>query len=100
MLATGSLVSAATAARVAVGCVTLWGQRTPPLFSEAMSASIGTGETRQAQAVFRDDLLALARESAELSWRELRRGVDDFDRLTRPAEATGTRPHRPYRVKL
>lgn len=52
-----------------------------------------------AQARFRDDLLSLARESAERSWRELRRGIDDLDALTRPGNTTAARPHRPHRVK-
>jgi hypothetical protein len=55
---------------------------------------------RKAQAAFRDDLIALARDSAELSWRELRRGVDELDAFTRPHEEPGGRPQRPYRVKL
>ena len=32
----------------------------------------------------------------DISWRELRRGLDDFDLRTRPAAAG---PVRPYRVK-
>ena len=49
---------------------------------------------------FRDELVALARDSAEASWRELRRGVDDLDAFTRPDERESERPaRRPYRVK-
>jgi hypothetical protein len=100
MLTTGSLVSSATAFRVGVSCFELLLKRTPPLARLAVTASLGGRETRDAQAAFRDDLIALARESAELSWRELRRGVDELDAFTRPAEKPGVRPHRPYRVKL
>jgi hypothetical protein len=100
MLTTGSLVWSATAFRVGVSCIELWVQRTPPLARLAVTASLGGGETRKAQAAFRDDLIALARDSAERSWRELRRGVDDLDALTRPHEEPGARPQRPYRVKL
>jgi hypothetical protein len=47
-----------------------------------------------------DDRLGLARESAELSWRELRRGVDRLDASTRPPQPSANgRPFRPYRVK-
>jgi hypothetical protein len=99
MLSTGSLVSSATAFRVGVSCLQLWAERTPPLMRLAVAASLGDGGRATAQAAFRDDLLALARDSAELSWRELRRGVDDLDVLTRPREGSGARPHRPYRVK-
>lgn len=99
MLAAGSLVSTTTVIRAGISCLELWAERTPPLVGLAVNASVG-GATQKAQAAFRDDLLALARESAERSWRELRRGVDDFDALTRPHEEKGVRPHRPYRVKL
>jgi hypothetical protein len=100
MLTTGSLVTSATAFRVGVGWLQLVAQRTPPLARLAVTATVGDGKTHQAQAAFRDDLIALARDSAELSWRELRRGVDELDALTRPSQDPAARPHRPYRVKL
>jgi hypothetical protein len=100
MLATGSLVSSATAFRVGVSCLELVVNRTPPLVRLGVTASLGGRERRAAQAAFRDDLIALARASADLSWRELRRGVDELDAFTRPREKPGVRPHRPYRVKL
>jgi hypothetical protein len=98
-LAAGSLVTTATVVRAGVSCFELWAERTPPLVGLAVNASVG-GNTQRAQAEFRDRMVALARESAERSWRELRRGVDDFDALTRPRAEKGERPHRPYRVKL
>jgi hypothetical protein len=99
MLATGSVVSSATAVRVGVGCLGLLVQRTPPLVRLAVRASVGRGNGR-AQAEFRDDLIALARDSAEVSWRELRRGVDALDAFTRPAEEPAAARHaRPFRVK-
>jgi hypothetical protein len=99
MLATGSLVTSATAFRVGAGCLELLVERTPPLARLAVRASAGGHEAGQAQAAFRDDFIALARDSAELSWRELRRAVDDLDSFTRPDEEAAVRPHRPYRVK-
>jgi hypothetical protein len=99
MLATGSLVASATAVRVALGSAELVVQRTPPLLSRAVSASFGGSQSATAEAVFRDNLLALARDSADLGYREMRRAVDQLDALTRPRQATGARPHRPYRVK-
>src|SRR3954447_673988 len=99
MLTTGSLVSTATAARVCVGCVELLAKRTPPLMGLAVSASLGNGGAeRHAQAAFRDEMIALARESAEISWREMRRGVDDLDAFTRSRAQAGAKPHRPHRV--
>jgi hypothetical protein len=100
MLTTGSLVSSATAFRVGVSCLELAVKRTPPLLRLGVTASLGGSETRKAQAAFRDDLIALARDSAELSWREMRRGVDELDAFTRPREKPGVRAQRPYRVKL
>jgi len=99
MLTTSSLVCTATALRVGVGYVELLAGRTPALVGRAVAASVGS-ERSKAQAQFRDDFLALARDSAALAWRELRRGVDDLDALTRPRGEPGVRPHRPYRVKL
>jgi hypothetical protein len=87
-------VSAATAFRVGSGCLELLLGRTPPLVGLAVKASAGRAGTDTAQAAFRDELVALARDSAELSWRELRRGVDDLDALTR---GDGTHPGRPVR---
>jgi len=99
MLATGSLVSSAAPFRVGVSCVELLMKRTPPLLRLAVRATVGGRERGKAQAVFRDDVIALARDSAELSWREMRRGVDDLDAFTRADEEVGMRPFRPYRVK-
>lgn len=100
MLATGSLVSSTTAFRMAVACSELIIERTPPLALRALTASFGGRDTRRAEAAFRDDLLALARDSAEVSWREIRRGLDAFDAFTRPGPDNGAPPHRSNRVKL
>src|SRR4051794_21105766 len=100
MLATGSLVASATAVRVAISSAELFVQRTPPLVSRALGASFGSRAPATSEAAFRDDLLALARDSADLGYREMRRAVDQLDALTRPKDRAGTRPHRPYRVKL
>jgi hypothetical protein len=98
MLTTGSLVSSATAIRVVAGQLELLMERTPQLAQLALLAAVG-GNAR-AQSAFRDDLLALARESTDLSSRELRRGLDDLDTATRPEPMAGARSRRAYRVKL
>jgi hypothetical protein len=101
MLAVGSLVTSATAFRVGVSWLELWAERTPPLMRLAAMTALGGPEAGTAESTFRDDLMALARDSAEASWREMRRGVDDLDRYTRPdGDQPAARPHRPYRVKL
>jgi hypothetical protein len=72
------------------------------LLGLAVRASAPRNRSATAQAAFRDELVALARDSAEASWRELRRGVDDLDAFTRPdePEPDQARPaRRPYRVK-
>ena len=97
MLATGSLVGAATAARVGSSCALTVARRTPPLVPVAVRATSRDGNLEQ--GVFRDELIALARETAEVSWRELRRGHEEFDLRTRPAEWPAPRPYRPVRVK-
>jgi hypothetical protein len=100
MVAAGSLVSSATAVRVGLGWCDLWAKRAPTLMRLAVDASVGGTDTAKAQAELRDDLIALARETSELSWREMRRAVDEFDKFTRPRERPGTQPFRPYRAKL
>jgi hypothetical protein len=98
MLATGSLVAAATAARVTTASAALLASRSRKLLRLAAAASAGGGGATQAQAAFRDELLGLVTDASQLSWRELRRGVDALDRMTRPDDRTEV-PARPYRVK-
>ena len=93
------MVGATTAFRVSAGCAQLLRRRSGALVSLAVQASFGT-DTQVAEATLRDELVALARESAELSWRELRRGVDALDSYTRPIdEPRSEQPRRPHRVK-
>jgi hypothetical protein len=99
MLATGSLVGAATAVRVTRAGASLLASRSAELLRLAAAASAGGGGAPRAQAAFRDELIGLTRDAAELSWRELRRGVDELDWLTRDDD-NGNQPRvRPYRVK-
>jgi len=100
MLATSSVLTAATAFRVGASCLELWVKRTPPLVRLAVLVSLDSADSGKAQAAFRDELVALVRDSTEASWRQLRRGVDDLDAFTRPDEEQTERPpRRPYRVK-
>jgi hypothetical protein len=99
VLATGSVMTTATALRVSVSCLELLIQRAPPLVRLAVTASAGAGNGR-AQAEFRDELLALTRDAAETTWREVRKGIDDLDALTRPGENRAAQAQRrPHRVK-
>ncbi len=100
VLATGSFMSVATALRVGTSCGALVVQRVPPLIGMALEGSIGRAGAKVAQATFRDEVIALARDSAEVSWREMRRGVDDLDALTRSDGRTSPVAYRrPYRAK-
>ena len=100
VLATGSFVSATTAFRVGTNCLGLIARRLPPLVRLALRTSAGRGESGVAAAAFRDELIAMVRDSAEVSWREMRRGVDDLDAFTRPGQPDGRAlPSRPYRAK-
>ena len=100
LLTTGTVVGAVTTFRVAASCAELVVGRMPPLVNLAVRASLGGPGTERAQATFRDELIGLAQASAEISWRELRRGVDQLDAATRSDEAPAAGPpRRPYRVK-
>jgi hypothetical protein len=95
MVVTSSALSAATAARVGVGCLGLAIQRGPRLVRLAAVASAGPAREGAAEMTFRDELIGLLRDSAEVSWREWRRGVDELDSLTRPgADGAPRRRHR------
>jgi hypothetical protein len=97
LLATGVVVTGSTAVRAATRCIDLWARKTPTLVR--LSAGALTSEDGDhAGAVLRDELIGLLRDSAEASWLELRRGVDDFDSFTRTDE-DATEHSRRYRVK-
>jgi hypothetical protein len=99
MLATSSMVGAATAFRMGLGYYELMAERWPYLMGLAAETSAGPPVGGRAEAEFRDELLALAHDSSELYWRELRRGVDDLDAFTRPYEEHPRRgQRRPYRT--
>jgi|1185.fasta_scaffold1023478_2 hypothetical protein len=95
MLATGSLVATATAVRVSRRAVGTVATQAPPLIGVALRATAGEPA---AQGAFRDELIGLVRETADVSWRELRRGLERFDERTRPDAPRAAMP-RPYRVK-
>ncbi len=100
MLATSSAVSAAAALRVSAGNAGLLAQRAPRLVRLAAVASAGRDGAGRAQATFRDELIGLYRDAVDLSWRELRRAMDDLDRMTRAVDdGPAPLPPRRYRVK-
>jgi hypothetical protein len=94
-LAAGTAVGTITSLRVGRSCASLLAKRAPTLTALSLQSTAGDAA---AQAKFRDEMLALARESAETSWRQVRRGLDQLDSLTRTADQLPQRA-RPYRVK-
>lgn len=99
MFVTGCAMTAATVVRTGVGCLELWSRRAPLLFDLDARSREGKAGARAAQAEFRDELIGLARDSSALAVRELRRGLDDLDAFTRPAEEPAARSRRPYKAK-
>jgi hypothetical protein len=92
-------MGAASVIRAGVGCAGLWSERAPSLaklVAESREEAVSAG---RAQAQFRDELLAMARDSSELALRELRRGLEDLDTFTRPEEEHPGQPRRPYKAK-
>lgn len=98
LLLTSSSVSAATSVRLVADCAELVVSRAPSLVLLGVAAfADGSGETQNA---FRDEFIGFARGSAEITWRELRRAVDELDARTRDDHHVATQePKRPYRVK-
>ncbi len=100
LLATSALMTGASAVRAGVACMELWSQRVPPLvklaadLGEHASEDAGAGKGR-----LRDELIAVARESADVILNELHRGVEDLDSFTRPDEQPAEHPSRRYRAK-
>lgn len=98
LLATGAVVTTSTVVRVGVRCATLAARRTPSLVQLAV-ASITSDRDERSESALRDELIGLFRDSAEASWLEIRRGVNDFDSFTRPDGDDPHSPRRRHRVK-
>jgi hypothetical protein len=99
MLATGLAMGAASVLRTGIGCLELWSEKLPPLLALGRGARAGRSASPRAEEEFRDGLIAIARESAEIARRELGRGLHDLDTFTRPQEPDAGQPTRPYRAK-
>jgi hypothetical protein len=116
-LVTSGLVGAAGSARAGVGVAELALRRAPSLVALGARATVATGAgASRAQAVFRDDLLTLFDDAAEIAWREARRARIELGERTSPpdvaaagwerepaapaaAAAANAAPHRRHRVK-
>jgi hypothetical protein len=99
LLAIGTVVALSTAVRTGAASVALSMGRVRPLVQLAVAASGRGPDADVASATLRDELLGLMRDATEAHWRELRRGIDEFDGLTRPDGAESSGPRRRHRVK-
>jgi hypothetical protein len=106
MLVTSGFVGTAGSVRAGAGLAELALRRTPPLVALGARAMVGTGmEGAWAEAAFRDELLTLYDDVAEIAWRQLRRARDELGVRTCPpvGGTTGAAPNgavrRRHRVK-
>jgi hypothetical protein len=99
MLATGLAMGAASVMRTGIGCLQLWSERLTPLLQRAGDGREGQAKSSRSEAQFRDELIAIARESSEIARRELWRGLYDLDTFTRPDESPADQSARPYKAK-
>lgn len=99
LVAAGTFVTTSTAFRIGTRCARLVTERTPRIVRLAVGVLADASDERS-EATLRDELIGLFRESAEASWLELRRGVDDFDTFTRSDNGNdAVEPGRRFRVK-
>ena len=99
-LVIGTVVGVSTAVRTGVTGAGIAVGRAAPLIRLAVDASRRGPRAELAAMTLRDELVGLMRDTAEGCWRGLRRGVDEFDARTRPAETTVTKSvRRRHRVK-
>ncbi|MCW3026941.1 MAG: hypothetical protein JWN81_152 [Solirubrobacterales bacterium] len=92
-------MGAASVIRAGVGCAEVWAERAPSLMKLVSESREGRTGAGKAQGQFRDELLAMARDSSEVALRELRRGLEDLDTFTRPDGDHADEPTRPYKAK-
>lgn len=79
MLITSAITGAEGSVRAGAELAELGVRRTPPLVGLGARATLGSGaEAAWAQAAFRDELLALYDDAAEIAWRQLRRARDEL----------------------
>ena len=95
-LFTSALVGAGGSARAGVGVARLTLHRTPSLLALSARALAPGSAGARADAEFRDELLTLLDDVAEVAWRQARRARLELGDRTSP---NGGVPRRRYRVK-
>ena len=95
-LFTSALVGAGGSTRAGVGVARLTLRRTPSLVALSARAVARGSAGARAEAEFRDELLTLLDEVAEVAWRQARRARLELGDRTSP---NGGVPRRRHRVK-
>lgn len=99
LLATGSIVLATATVRTCSRSLKLCAEHSGSLVRLAAGYTSGSSSVPMSRQMFRDELLGLMRELADVSWHESRRAIDAVDLRTRSGFTTPDQPTRPYRVK-
>ena len=99
LLATGSIVLATATLRTCSRSLKLCAEHSTSLVRLTADYTFGSPSAPRSRQVFRDELLGLMRELADVSWHESRRAIDALDLRTRSGCTTSDQPTRPYRVK-
>jgi hypothetical protein len=99
LLATGSIVLATASLRTCSRSLKLCAEHSTSLVRLTADYTSGSPSAPTSRQVFRDELLGLMRELADVSWHESRRAIDALDLRTRSGCTTSEQPTRPYRVK-
>jgi hypothetical protein len=100
LVATGSIVLATATVRTCTRSLKLCAEHSGSLVRLTADYTSGSSSAPSSRQVFRDELLGLMRELADVSWHESRRAIDALDLRTRSGCTTsGQPPTRPYRVK-
>jgi hypothetical protein len=91
MLVTSAFVTASGSVRAGTALAELAVRRTPTLVALGTWATAGTGAgADRAQAAFRDELLTLCDDAAEVAWHQLRRARDELGVRTGPPAIPAT----------
>lgn len=99
LLVTGSIVLATATVRTCSQSLKLCAEHSGSLVRLTAGYTSGSSSAPKSRQMFRDELLGLMRELADVSWHESRRAIDALDLGTRSGCTTPDQPARPYRVK-
>lgn len=98
LAAKAALVAGATGLRMSMRWIEIASEHGASLMKLASEAAADSDEGEHARSAFREELLTVAREVAEATSQETRRGVDDLDMMSRD-DATTEDATRPWKYK-